>query len=134
VDRRLLGIAGAMQAKMVEALRQLDASTLTARDMAAWLTATTAAQRAALGLGEKIEVTGADGGPIELSGLSPAEAASRLAEIAAEIRRRLEDNPLAVASARADQDEEEWGPDPEPEQDTEPAEEGSEWATAPTDF
>jgi hypothetical protein len=105
VDRRLLGIAGAMQAKMVEALRQLDASTLTARDMAAWLTATTAAQRAALGLGEKIEVTGADGGPIELSGLSPAE-----------IRRRLEDNPLAVASARADQeDPDEWGPDPEPE-------------------
>jgi hypothetical protein len=135
VDRRLLGIAGAMQAKMVEALRQLDASTLTARDMAAWLTATTAAQRAALGLGEKIEVTGADGGPIELSGLSPAEAASRLAEIAAEIRRRLEDNPLAVASARADLDEEdEWGPDPEPEQETGSEEEGSEWASAPTDF
>jgi hypothetical protein len=80
-------------------------------------------------------VTGADGGPIELSGLSPAEAASRLAEIAAEIRRRLEDNPLAVASARADLDDpDEWGPDPEPEQETEPAEEGSEWASAPTDF
>jgi hypothetical protein len=114
VDRRLLRIAGAMQAKLVEALQALDVHALSPRDLGHWLDVTSKVQRQALGLGDKVELSGPDGGPIELAGLSPEEAAARLAEISAEIRRRLEDNPLtstlAALSAETDDD---WGDGPE---------------------
>jgi hypothetical protein len=120
VDRRQLRLAGAMQAKLVEALNNLDAKKLTPRDVAYWLDITTKVQRAALGLGDKIEVSGPDGGPIELANLTPEEAAQRLAEISREIRRRLEDNPLASPLAGLDlgteiDEDDDWGPDPEAE-------------------
>jgi hypothetical protein len=126
VDKRQLRLAGAMQAKIVEALQNLDAKKLTPRDIAYWLDVTTKVQRAALGLGEKVELTGADGGPIELAGLTPEEAAGRLAEISREIRRRLEDNPLTSPLAGLDlgapeEDDDDWGPDPEGEQESAPS-------------
>jgi hypothetical protein len=114
VDRRVLRIAGAMQGKLVEALGSLDAARMTARDVAYWLEITAKVQRAAVGLGDRIELTGADGGPLELASLTPEEAAVRLAEISAEIRRRLEDNPLTarVPGLEPGDGDGEWGPDP----------------------
>jgi hypothetical protein len=111
VSQRLLRVAGAMQAKLVEALQALDVRTLTPRDVGYWLDITSKVQRQALGLGDKVELSGPDGGPVELAHLSPAEAAVRLGEIAAEIRRRLEDNPLAVVGAEPGDDD--WGEDPD---------------------
>lgn len=114
VDRRLLRIAGAMQAKLVEALQALDVRALSPRDVAYWLQITSQVQRQALGLGDKVELSGPGGGPIELAGLSPEEAAGRLVEISAEIRRRLEDNPLASPLARLATDaDDDWGDGPE---------------------
>jgi hypothetical protein len=95
-DRRQLRIAGAMQAKLVEALQAIDAKTMTPRDVSAWLDVTAKVQRAALLQGERIELTGAEGGPLELANLTPEQAAARLAEIAGEIRQRLQDNPLGA--------------------------------------
>jgi hypothetical protein len=114
VDRRLLRIAGAMQAKLVEALQALDVHALSPRDLGHWLDVTSKVQRQALGLGDRVELSGPDGGPIELAGLGPEEAAARLAEISREIRRRLEDNPLtsAVGGLAADADDD-WGDGPE---------------------
>jgi hypothetical protein len=51
VDRRLLRIAGAMQAKLVEALQALDVRDLSPRDLGHWLDVTSKVQRQALGLG-----------------------------------------------------------------------------------
>lgn len=96
VGRRQLRIANAMQAQLVQALSRLDLSTLSPRDLGYWLEVSTKVQRQALGLGEHIAHTGADGGPIELAQLSPDEARARLREVADEIARRVEANPDAV--------------------------------------
>jgi hypothetical protein len=123
VDRRQLRLAGVMQSKIVEALNALDVKKLTPRDIAYWLDVTTKVQRAALGLGDKMELSGPDGGPIELASLTPEEAANRLAEISREIRRRLEDNPLTSPLAGmdlggAEDADDDWGPDPEEAEET----------------
>jgi hypothetical protein len=96
VGRRQLRIANAMQAQLVQALSRLDISTLSARDLGYWLEISTKVQRQAIGLGEHVAHTGADGGPIELARLSPDEARARLQEVSAEIARRLAADPDAV--------------------------------------
>jgi hypothetical protein len=100
-EKRQLKIANAMQGKLVEALTSLDVQRLTPRDLAYWLDITVKVQRAALRQADRVEVTGEDGGPIEIANLTPDEAQARLAEIAGEIRRRLEDeaSPAAVAAS-----------------------------------
>lgn len=96
VGRRQLRIANAMQAQLVTALTRLDLSALSPRDLGYWLEVSTKVQRQALGVGERVEHSGPDGGPIELARLSPDEARARLAEVSAEIGRRLAENPDAV--------------------------------------
>ncbi len=96
VGRRQLRIANAMQAQLVQALSRLDLTTLSARDLAYWLDISTKVQRQAIGLGEQVAHTGAEGGPIALQTLSPAEAQARLREVHAEMSRRLAADPDAV--------------------------------------
>jgi hypothetical protein len=50
------------------------------------------------GVGEKVEISGTDGGPIELAALTPEQQTARLAEISREIRRRLENSPASAAA------------------------------------
>jgi hypothetical protein len=90
VGRRQLQIANAIQGKIIGALQSLDPSKMNARDLAYVLDVTVRVQRLALGQGEKIEVTGADGGPLQFEELSPEQARERLADVAAEVTRRLE--------------------------------------------
>lgn len=96
VGKRHLRIANAMQGRLVDALARLDVATLAPRDIAYWLEVSAKVQRQAIGQGDQLAVTGADGGPVELARLSPSEARARLAEVSAEIQRRLADNPDAV--------------------------------------
>lgn len=96
VGKRQLRIANAMQGRLVDALSRLDVDTMTARDLGYWLQVTTQVQRDALGQGSRHEVTGADGGPVQVENLSPEQAKARLAEVQAEIARRLAHNPDAV--------------------------------------
>jgi hypothetical protein len=96
VGRRQLRIANAMQAQLVQALTRLDLAALSPRDLGYWLDISTRVQRQALGLGEHVAHTGADGGPIELARLSPDEARARLREVSDEISRRLSADPDVV--------------------------------------
>lgn len=96
VGRRQLRIANAMQAQLVQALSRIDLSTLNARDLGYWLDVSTKVQRQALGVGDRFEHSGPDGGPIALEHLTPDEARARLREVADEIARRVADNPDAV--------------------------------------
>lgn len=96
VGKRQLRIANAMQGRMVDALSRLDVETMTPRDLGYWLQITTQVQRDALGQGSRHELTGAGGGPIAVENLTPEQAKERLAEIQAEIGRRLAENPDAV--------------------------------------
>lgn len=101
VGKRHLRIANAMQGRLVDALARLDVSTMSPRDIAHWLEISAKVQRQALGQGDRTELTGADGGPLELASLSPGEARARLAEVSAEIQRRLTADPDAVPLAGA---------------------------------
>jgi hypothetical protein len=100
--KRQLRLANAMQSALVGALANVDPKKLSPRDLATWLDVTAKVQRQALGLGDRIEVTGADGGPVELAQLSPDQVQARMAKVGAEIQRRLQANPdrppLGVAS------------------------------------
>jgi hypothetical protein len=96
VGKRHLRIANAMQGKLVDALARLDVSQMTPADIARWIEVTAKVQRQAIGLGDHTVVSGPDGGPVELAHLSPDEARSRLAEVSAEIQRRLASDPDAV--------------------------------------
>jgi hypothetical protein len=87
-DKRQLQIANAMQAKMVQRLADMDTSKMGPRDLAYWLEVTADVQRRALGQGDRLELTGADGGPVEVANLSPDEQRQRMLEIAAELSRR----------------------------------------------
>lgn len=90
VGRRQLQIANAIQGRIISAIQALDPTKMNARDLAYVLDVTVRVQRLALGQGEKIEVTGADGGPLQFEELSPEQARQRLADVAAEVQRRLE--------------------------------------------
>lgn len=87
-DRRQLQIANAMQRKLVERLASLDTDRMGPRDLGYWLEVTSDVQRKALGQGDRIELTGAGGGPVEIADLSPEERRARMREIATELARR----------------------------------------------
>lgn len=95
-DLRQLRIANAMQAKIVQRLADLDVARLSTRDLGYWLEVTSDVQRKALGASDRIELVGAEGGPIEVAALSPADRQARMREIAAELTRRAEAAELAV--------------------------------------
>jgi len=101
VGRRQLRIANAMQGQLVNRLAELDVSTLGPADLARWLEVTSKVQRQALGQGDRTELTGADGGPVQLEALSPDQARARLRDLAAEIARRTQADPDAVPLAGA---------------------------------
>lgn len=96
VGKRHLRIANAMQDRLVRALASLDVATMSARDIGYWLEVSAKVQRQALGQGDHVAVTGEGGAPIELTHLSPDEARARLAEVSAEISRRLAADPEAI--------------------------------------
>lgn len=94
-DRRQLRIANAMQAKLVDSLARLDVNRLSPRDLGYWLEVTAKVQRDALGLADRVELTGADGGPIAVANLSPSEQQQRMLQVAEELRRRAEAEGIA---------------------------------------
>lgn len=96
VGKRHLRIANAMQGRLVDALARLDVSTMSPRDIAYWLEVSSKVQRQAIGQGDRTELVGADGGPIELANLSPDEARARLLEVSEELQRRLAADPDRV--------------------------------------
>ena len=69
---------------------------LSPRDLGYWLEVTARVQRDALGLADKVELSGPEGGPIELSNLSPAEQQQKMLEVAAELARRAEAEGIRV--------------------------------------
>jgi len=101
VGRRQLRIANAMQGQLVNRLADLDVSQLTPRDLGYWLEITTKVQRQALGQADRTEVSGPDGGPVQLEALSTEQQRDRLRALAAEIARRAQGDPDAVPLAGA---------------------------------
>jgi hypothetical protein len=59
------------------------------RELAATLESAARVERAALGIGDRVELTGADGGPVEVSPVSAEERQARLRELSEELTRRL---------------------------------------------
>lgn len=84
-------VANAMLGKVISRLGQLDVATLSPRDLAHWVEVAVKVQRLALGEPERYEVTGKDGGPIEVAHLSDEERKERLAALRREIDKRLEE-------------------------------------------
>ncbi|MFI7283424.1 hypothetical protein ACIBOV_24495 [Micromonospora chersina] len=92
--RRHARVASALQAKLVARLQTLDASKLTAGDIARWLEVSTRVERLALGLPDSTTAhTGPDGGPIR------AEVEQMSEQQRADFFRAL----MAEAAARAGQ-------------------------------
>jgi hypothetical protein len=102
-DRRQLRIANAMQAKLVERLGTLDVARMSPRDLGYWLEVTAKVQRDALGLADKLELSGPDGGPIPVGQLSPAEQQQRMRDLAEELQRRAEAEALEATMLGAAQ-------------------------------
>lgn len=96
IGRRHLRIANAMQQRLVDGLAKLDVSKMSPRDISTWLEVSSKVQRAAIGLGDRVEHTGAGGGPIELATLTPEESRARLLEVHQEMTRRLAADPDAI--------------------------------------
>ncbi len=88
---RHAAVAGAMLGKVVGRLQNLDTTALSPRDLAYWVEVATKVQRQALGEPERLEITGKDGGPIEVAQLSDEERRERLAALRREIDNRLEE-------------------------------------------
>ncbi len=86
-------IAVAMQEKLAERIGALDVDELSPRDLAYWLDVTVKVERAALGVGERVELSGPEGGPIVLAALSDEERHARLLALRDEVDRRLEPVP-----------------------------------------
>ncbi len=91
-------MAGALQAKAVEALREIKAKDLTPLDVVRMIRYGTQIEANALGEPTMItQVTGPGGGPVlvdDMSRLSPDERRSRLLSISAELARRAEAGQL----------------------------------------
>ncbi len=87
--RRHAALAVSVQQKIIEALKTLDTTKMTASDLARMLEVATRLERVARGEPTAILAhTGKDGGPIQLENLSPEEAAARTRELFEEAKRR----------------------------------------------
>lgn len=83
-------VAVAFQNKVVTRLQTLDPDRLSAADLARWVEVATRLERGALGLPETtLGHTGADGGPVEVASMTEDERRQRLAELRAELDRRI---------------------------------------------
>lgn len=89
--KRHAGLAVFMQKKVAEGMAMVDPTTLTPKDLAYWLDLSSKLERVSRGEADaKIEVTGRDGGPIELAeSLSTEDRAAYMAQIQVELARRL---------------------------------------------
>lgn len=94
-------IAGAMMSKLVERLQSLDVAKMSLREMAHWLDVTAKVERQALGIADKVEITGADGGPVEVAVLSDEDRHARLVEL----RREADARIAAITAGGAYHDE-----------------------------
>lgn len=89
---RHIKLAGGLHAKAIQALSSINASTLTPTEIARFVATAADLERKAIGEPERIAVTGATGGPVaveDFSRYTPEERNARLADIAAELARRV---------------------------------------------
>ncbi len=90
--RRHVQITQDVQAKIVARLASIDADTLTAADLIRLLDVSVRIEREALGMGQRLEVTGAGGGPIstvELTPLTDEERNMRMITLRRELDLRI---------------------------------------------
>jgi hypothetical protein len=88
--RRNVKIAGAMQGKIIERLQTIQPQDLSVKDLAYWFQITTQVIGQALGTPTRVEITGADGGPVQVAAqMTDEERAARLSELSREAERRL---------------------------------------------
>ncbi len=81
-----------MQKKVAEGMAQVDPSSMTAKDLAYWLDLSSKLERISRGVNEaqRVELTGANGGPIELAeALTTEDRAALMAQVQAELAKRL---------------------------------------------
>ena len=92
MSERHARLATAFQNKIVQRLQTLDVAKMSAADLARWLEVATKLERQALGAPtEHVQHTGPDGGPVEVAHLTDDQRRARLAELSAEVQRRLGD-------------------------------------------
>jgi hypothetical protein len=96
VDRRRVmaerhaSLASAFLNKVVQRLTTLEVNKLTPADTVRWLEVATKLERQALGAPtEHVQHTGPGGGPLEVAHLNDEQRRARLAELSAEVQRRL---------------------------------------------
>lgn len=77
---------GAMaEGKIAQFIVELDPRTLTASEAARWLEVASRLQHQVLGVPQRVEVSGPDGGPMQVESMSPEQAMQRLREVQAQI-------------------------------------------------
>jgi hypothetical protein len=96
IAERDLGVAGLMLNKVVQRLQSIDANTLTARDLATWVTVATQVARLALGEPTStIQVSGKEGAPVDIEALTPEERRARLKDLIREATKRAQEGSAA---------------------------------------
>ncbi len=89
--QRQVKTAALAQNKVAQWLLDLNPDELSPNEAARWLEVASKMEQAVLGLPQRIEVSGADGGPVEIASLSPEETVMRLRQVQTEIKELLEE-------------------------------------------
>lgn len=97
--KRHAGIAVFMQKKVAEGMAQVDPAAMTPKDLAYWLDLASKLERISRGAEvTKVELTGRDGGPIELAeALGAEDRMALMAKVQEELARRLGNTSAADA-------------------------------------
>ncbi len=83
-------VAAKMLTLVVRRLGQLDPAKLSPAELARWLEVAARVEREALGAPDRVEVSGLDGGPVQVLDLTDEDRRARLRQLQAEIAKRLE--------------------------------------------
>lgn len=78
-------IGSMAEGKVASWLVNLDAERMTPSEAARWLEVASNLQHKVLGVPQRVEISGVDGGPMEVSALPPEEVAARLRDLKGEI-------------------------------------------------
>ena len=87
--RQQAKLASAFLAKVLQRLDTIQATDLSPTELIRWFEVAARVERAALGMDGRVEMTGSDGGPIQVEPLSAEDRRSRLRELTEEATRRL---------------------------------------------
>lgn len=82
-------VATAMLGKAVQRLGAINPESLSARDLVAWVDAAVKIERQARGVADAVEITGKDGGPVQVEHLTDQDVLNELALIQRELSARL---------------------------------------------